>query len=201
MSAYLGEVSFATVVSDANPDHSGQNRAAEIVVPRPCLIVSPDELNQHLRTIIITPMTTAERPYPRRVHLTLQGKRGHVAVDQLRAVRGQRLVHKLGKVSAKTARAVSAVLVEMFIRQYLVERERPFSFALSQKHAGYEIQNARRAKLARSAKSAPLLLGPSCGRRPFRDLLPALLAQCSGPRFPARQTSGSSESFAFLLRH
>jgi len=89
---------------------------SEIQKTRPCLIVSPDEINQHLRTIIVAPMTTTERAYPTRVNLTFQGKRGQVAVDQLRAVDGQRLVRKLGKVSAKTAKAVSSVLVEMFIR-------------------------------------------------------------------------------------
>jgi mRNA interferase MazF len=89
----------------------------EIQKTRPCLIVSPDEMNRHLRTIIIAPMTTTERPYPTRVSLTFQGKRGQVAADQLRAVDGQRLVRKLGRVSAKAAKAVSTVLVEMFVRQ------------------------------------------------------------------------------------
>jgi mRNA interferase MazF len=70
-----------------------------------------------LRGIIVAPMTTTERPYPTRVNLTFQGNRGQVAVDQLRAVDGQRLVRKLGKVLAKTVKAVSSVLVEMFIRQ------------------------------------------------------------------------------------
>jgi mRNA interferase MazF len=84
---------------------------------RPCLIVSPDEMNQHLRTAIIAPMTTSERPYPTRVALSFQGKHGQVALDQLRAVDRQRLVRKLGKISAKTAEAVSATLMEMFVRQ------------------------------------------------------------------------------------
>ena len=84
-------------------------RGSEIQKTRPCLIVSPDEINQHLRTIIVAPMTTTERPYPTRVNLKFQGKRGQVAVDRLRAVDGQRLVRKLRKVSAKTAKAVSSV--------------------------------------------------------------------------------------------
>jgi mRNA interferase MazF len=92
-------------------------QGSEIRKTRPCLVVSPDEMNRHLRTIIIAPMTTTERPYPTRVSLTFQGKRGQVAIDQLRAVDGQRLVRKLGRVSAKTAKAVSAVLLEMFTRQ------------------------------------------------------------------------------------
>jgi len=89
----------------------------EIQKTRPCLVVSPDETNRHLRTVIIAPMTTAERPYPTRVAVRFQGKSGQVALDQLRAVDRQRLVRKLGMVSAKTAQAVSTVLVEMFARR------------------------------------------------------------------------------------
>jgi len=92
-------------------------QGSEIRKTRPCLVVSPDEMNRHLRTIIIAPMTTTERPYPTRVSLTFQGKRGQVAIDQLRALDERRLVRRLGRVSAKTAKAVSAVLVEMFTHQ------------------------------------------------------------------------------------
>jgi mRNA interferase MazF len=67
-------------------------QGSEIRKTRPCLVVSPDEMNRHLRTIIIAPMTTTERPYPTRVSLTFQGKRGQVAIDQLRAADGRRLV-------------------------------------------------------------------------------------------------------------
>ena len=88
----------------------------EIQKTRPCLVISPDEMNQHLRTVIVAPMTTVTRPYPTRVPVRFQGKRGQVAVDQLRAVDRQRLVRKLGTVSASTAQAVSAKLVEMFSR-------------------------------------------------------------------------------------
>ena len=90
---------------------------AEIQKTRPCLVVSPDESNRHLRTVIIAPMTTVERPYPTRVGLTFQGKHGQVALDQLRAVDRRRLVRKLGRIPPKTAVAVSTVLVEMFTRQ------------------------------------------------------------------------------------
>ena len=88
----------------------------EIQKTRPCLVVSPDEMNQHLQTVIVAPMTTVTRPYPTRVGVRFQGKRGQVAVDQLRAVDRQRLVRKLGTVSASTAQAVSATLLEMFSR-------------------------------------------------------------------------------------
>ena len=89
---------------------------SEIQKTRPCMVVSPDEMNQRLRTVIIAPMTTAERPYPTRIGVKFQGKRGQVALEQIRAVDRQRLVQRLGSVSVRTARDVSAVLVEMFTR-------------------------------------------------------------------------------------
>ena len=92
-------------------------QGSEIQKTRPCLVISPDEMNRHLRTVIIAPLTTAERPYPARVALTFQGKHGQVALDQIRAVDRQRLIRKLGRVSSRTGQAVSALLVEMFVRQ------------------------------------------------------------------------------------
>jgi mRNA interferase MazF len=92
-------------------------QGSEIQKTRPCLVISPNEMNQHLRTVVIAPMTTVERSYPTRVPVTFQGKRGQVALDQLRAVDRQRLVRKLGTISSKTAQTVSTVLVEMFTRQ------------------------------------------------------------------------------------
>ncbi len=89
---------------------------AEIQKTRPCLVISSDEMNQHLRSVIIAPMTTATRPYPTRVAVRFQAKRGQVALDQLRAVDRQRLVRMPGAVSPKTAQDVSATLLEMFAR-------------------------------------------------------------------------------------
>ncbi len=94
-------------------DHT---KESEIQKFRPCLIISPDEVNASLRTVIIAPMTTTERPYPTRVHITFQNQRGQVALDQIRAVDRQRLVRKIGTAAEKTAQAVSSVLVEMFTR-------------------------------------------------------------------------------------
>jgi len=91
-------------------------QGSEIRKTRPCLVVSPDETNRHLRTVIIAPLTKAERPYPTRVAVTFQGKRGHVALDQLRAVDRLRLVRKLGRVAPHVAERVSTVLVELFSR-------------------------------------------------------------------------------------
>jgi mRNA interferase MazF len=89
---------------------------AEIEKTRPCLVISPDEMNRYLQTVIIAPMTTTARPYPTRVHVRFQGKIGQVALEQLRAVDRQRLVRKLGVVSTSTANAVSATVLEMFSR-------------------------------------------------------------------------------------
>jgi mRNA interferase MazF len=94
-------------------------QGSEMRKTRPCLVISPDEMNRHLRTILIAPMTTAERPYPTRVSLVFQGKHGQVALDQIRAVDRQRLVRRIGKASSTTAHAVSAVLIEMFARTTL----------------------------------------------------------------------------------
>ena len=95
---------------------------AEMRKTRPCLVISPDEMNRHLRTVLIAPMTAAERRYPTRVSLTFQGKHGQVALDQIRAVDRQRLVRRIGKGSSATAHAVSAVLTEMFARATLTGR-------------------------------------------------------------------------------
>lgn len=89
---------------------------AEIKKTRPCLVVSPDEMNRYLQTIIVAPMTTTMRSYPTRVPIRFQGKSGQTALDQLRAVDRQRLVRKLGMASQSATEQVSSVLVEMFRR-------------------------------------------------------------------------------------
>jgi mRNA interferase MazF len=90
--------------------------SAEIRKTRPCVVISPDEMNRHLQTVIVAPMTTVVRAYPTRIPLRFQGKSGQAALDQLRAVDPQRLVRKLGTVSRHTAHEVSSLLVEMFRR-------------------------------------------------------------------------------------
>ncbi len=91
-------------------------KGVEIQKTRPFLVISPNEMNNHLRTVVIAPMITVTRPCPTRVAVRFQGKRGQVALDQLRAVDRLRLVKMLGAVSAKTAEDVSATLVEMIAR-------------------------------------------------------------------------------------
>ena len=89
-------------------------QGSEIRKTRPCLVVSPEEANEYLRTVIVAPMTTTERSYPTRVRIRFQNKQGQVALDQIRAVDRQRFVRRLGAVPARVAQAVSSVLVEMF---------------------------------------------------------------------------------------
>src|SRR5579863_8928738 len=86
----------------------------EIRKTRPCLIVSPDEMNRHLQTVIVAPMTTKGQPYASRVACTFQGKRGHIVLDQIRATDRIRLVKRLGKLTGASAEGVLAVLNEMF---------------------------------------------------------------------------------------
>lgn len=89
-------------------------RGSEIRKTRPCLIVSPDELNHHLRTVIVAPMTTGGQAYPWRVRCRFRGRNGFVAIDQLRTIDGERLVKRLGRLSPGTFASVLALLQEMF---------------------------------------------------------------------------------------
>lgn len=87
---------------------------SEIKKTRPCLIVSPNEMNHHIRTVIVAPMTTRGRQYPTRVPCKFKGKAGQVVLDQLRTVDAARLVSRLGRIGRKTAANVLDMLQEMF---------------------------------------------------------------------------------------
>ncbi len=87
---------------------------SEIRKTRPCLVISPNEMNAHISTVIIAPMTTRGREYPTRVNCRFQGKDGQVVLDQIRTVDQRRLVRRLGKIDDETKRAVLSVLAEMF---------------------------------------------------------------------------------------
>lgn len=87
---------------------------SEIRKTRPCLVVSPDELNQHLRTVIVAPLTTGGHPYPFRVACRFQRRQGFVVLDQLRTVDTQRLVRRLGRLSAAAVSTSLEILREMF---------------------------------------------------------------------------------------
>lgn len=87
---------------------------SEIRKTRPCVVVSPDEINHHIRTVVIAPMTTKGRRYPTRVPCRFQDTQGLVVLDQIRTVDSERLVKRLGTLDAETMRAVLEVLQEMF---------------------------------------------------------------------------------------
>ncbi len=89
-------------------------RGSEIRKSRPCVIVSPDELNSHLRTFIVAPLITGGHPYPFRVRCSFDGKDGHIVADQLRAVDRERLVKHLGRLSETTLNELLGVLQAMF---------------------------------------------------------------------------------------
>jgi mRNA interferase MazF len=89
-------------------------RGSEIRKARPCVVISPDELNAHLRTFIIAPMTTGGHPYPTRVPCRFASKAGHVVLDQIRTVDRERLIRNLGRLSPPTLHNVLSVLQEMF---------------------------------------------------------------------------------------
>ena len=86
----------------------------EIKKTRPCLIISPDEMNRNIATVIIAPMTSKTRDYPSRVDCVFDGKEGQVVLDQIRTVDKERLVKKLGTVSESAQKKVLMVLAEMF---------------------------------------------------------------------------------------
>jgi mRNA interferase MazF len=89
-------------------------RGAEIRKTRPAVVVSPDEMNNNIQTIIIAPMTTVERSYPTRVACEFEGKEGQVVLDQIRTVDKSRLVKRLGTLDESTCAEVLQILQEMF---------------------------------------------------------------------------------------
>ena len=94
---------------DLNP-----TRGSEIRKTRPCAIVSPDELNAHVRTFIVAPLTTGGHRYPFRIPCKFAGRSGHIVLDQIRTVDHQRLVRRLGKLAPQTLQQALSVLQEMF---------------------------------------------------------------------------------------
>ena len=99
----------AVYLVDLNP-----TRGQEIRKSRPCVVVSPDELNAHMGTFIVAPLTAGGHPYPFRIPCRFQGKRGHVVADQLRTVDRERLLDHRGDLAPATLAQVLAVLQAMF---------------------------------------------------------------------------------------
>jgi mRNA interferase MazF len=87
----------------------------EIQKTRPCVVISPDEMNRHLRTVIVAPMTTGGQPYPSRVAVRFQRRNGQIVLDQIRTVDQARLVRRLGRIDRATGARVLRVLGEMFV--------------------------------------------------------------------------------------
>ncbi len=87
---------------------------SEIQKTRPCLIISPDEMNRNISTVIIAPMTTQGNTYPTRVRCTFQGKSGQIVLDQLRTVDKTRLVRRLGRIKEGEQQMVLQVLAALF---------------------------------------------------------------------------------------
>jgi len=87
---------------------------SEIQKTRPCLIVSPNEMNKHIRTVIVAPMTTAGKEYPTRVSCTFKKKKGQIVLDQIRTIDKKRLVKKLGTIDPETQLKVITILQRLF---------------------------------------------------------------------------------------
>ncbi|MCH2449986.1 MAG: type II toxin-antitoxin system PemK/MazF family toxin [Gracilimonas sp.] len=89
-------------------------KGSEIRKTRPCAIISPDEMNKHIRIVIIAPMTSTIKNYPTRVTTTFQGKKGQIVLDQIRTVDKSRLIKKIGSISSSAKEKILSVLQEMF---------------------------------------------------------------------------------------
>jgi mRNA interferase MazF len=87
---------------------------SEIKKTRPCVIVSPDEMNRHINTVIVAPLTTTGKEYPTRVPCEIQKKQGYIVLDQIRTIDKKRLIKNLGTLDAETRLKVIAVLQQLF---------------------------------------------------------------------------------------
>lgn len=87
---------------------------AEIHKTRPCLVISPDEMNAYIQTVILAPMTTKSRDYPTRVSCRFEGKDAHIVLDQLRTADKSRLIKRLGRITTSAQKQVLGVLAELF---------------------------------------------------------------------------------------
>jgi mRNA interferase MazF len=88
---------------------------SEIKKTRPCVVISPDEMNRHLRTIIIAPMTTTSKNYPSRIEIKHDNKIGWIVLDQIRTIDKQRIIKELGKLSKPEIKELKAVLKELLV--------------------------------------------------------------------------------------
>ena len=87
----------------------------EIQKTRPCLVISPDEMNQVIQTVIIAPMTTKSHKYPTRIPVTVQNKKGWIVLDQIRTIDNKRIIKKIGKINTETIKEVKNTIKEMLV--------------------------------------------------------------------------------------
>jgi mRNA interferase MazF len=87
---------------------------SEIQKTRPCLIISPDEMNRHIKTVIVAPMTSTEKEYPTRVSCKFRKKQGQIVLDQIRTLDKSRLIKKLGSIDSKAQLEVISTLQRLF---------------------------------------------------------------------------------------
>lgn len=88
---------------------------AEIKKSRPCVIISPDEMNHYLATVMVVPMTTKFHAYPTRVPVTFARKHGWIVLDQIRTVDKRRLIKRLGRIESKTVSSIKSVIEDMLV--------------------------------------------------------------------------------------
>ena len=87
---------------------------SEIQKTRPCVIISPDEMNRHIQTVIVAPMTTAGKEYPTRIACVFESRKGHIVLDQLRTIDKKRLIKRLGSLDPEIQFKVTSVLQRLF---------------------------------------------------------------------------------------
>jgi len=88
---------------------------SEIKKTRPCVVISPDEMNKYLRTVIIAPMTTSSKDYPTRIEIKLDNKTGWIVLDQIRTIDRQRIIKELGKLSRPEIKKIKDIFKETFV--------------------------------------------------------------------------------------
>lgn len=106
---------YNIVLVNLNPGRDEASQGAEIRKIRPCVVISPDEMNRHLKTIVIAPMTTRSRPYPTRVRVRHQKKTGWIVVGQIRTVDRKRVFSMVGKLTNPEIRRLKEIIRETYV--------------------------------------------------------------------------------------
>ena len=109
MASFQGVKRGDVYLVDLSPARGGKSQKT-----RPCVVVSPDELNAHLRTFIVAPLTTGSHPYPFRIPCRFRGRHGHIVLDQVRTVDMERMVRRLGHITPAALERALVTLQEMF---------------------------------------------------------------------------------------